>query len=99
MTRKRFIKLLMSTGDWDRNSANMWVKSWKASSDWLKRLKAGQKQESFYSALWSFEVDCNDLLSIGYISAERFVSDKDFEGLDKEAQKIYNRMPYGGFGI
>lgn len=99
MTRKRYIKLLMSTGDWDRNSANRWVKAWKRNFDWIKRLKAEQKQESFYSALWSFEVDCGDLMAVGFVSAERFTSEKDFIGLDKEAKTILGRMPYGGFRL
>lgn len=99
MTRKRFIKLLMSTGDWDRNSANGWVKAWKRSPDWVKKLKAKQRKESLYSALWSFELDIGDLLAVDLVSVERFTSDKDREGLNKEAKMIFDRMPYGGFRI
>lgn len=96
MTRKRFVKLLMSTGDWDRNSANGWVKAWKKAPDLIKNLKQVQRQESFYSALWSYEVDAADLLAIGFVSVEAFTLNKDLERLDKETKIILSRNPFGG---
>lgn len=99
MTRKRFIKLLMSTGDWDRNSANGWVKAWKKVPNLIKNLKQVQRQGSFYSALWSYEVDVADLLAIGFVSVEAFTLNKDLERLNKETKIILSRNPFGGVEV
>ena len=44
-------------------------------------------------------MDIGDLLAVDLVSVERFTSDKDREGLNKEAKMIFDRMPYGGFRI
>lgn len=94
MTRKRYIKLLLSTGFWDRNSAKRWAKSWRENPKYASCVKNVQKQKSLYAALWSYEVDCDDLLSIGFILAERFISLSDVDILEKAAFEIYKRNPY-----